>query len=68
MLLKILIPVSIIVKILEVFGLIEVVASYISGVMGVMGLPGEFGLVWATAMLTNIYGYFRYPLPSKNYF
>ena len=56
MLLKILIPVSIIVKILEIFGLIEVVASYISGVMGIMGLPGEFSLVWATAMLTNIYG------------
>lgn len=56
MLLKILIPVSIIVKILEVYGLIEVVASYLSGAMGIMGLPGEFGLVWSTALLTNIYG------------
>lgn len=56
MLLKILIPVSIIVKILEMYGLIEVIASYLSGAMGLMGLPGEFGLVWSTALLTNIYG------------
>lgn len=55
-LLKIMIPVSIIVKILVELGLIEVIGNYLSPVMGVVGLPGEFGLVWATAMLTNIYG------------
>jgi hypothetical protein len=55
-LLKILIPVSIIVKILSEFGAIEFIGNYLSHAMGVVGLPGEFGLVWATAMLTNIYG------------
>ncbi|UCF49809.1 MAG: hypothetical protein JSU91_08680 [Thermoplasmatales archaeon] len=55
-LLKILIPVSIIVKILSEFGAIEIIGNYLSHAMGVVGLPGEFGLVWATAMLTNIYG------------
>jgi len=55
-LLKILIPVSIIVKILSELGAIEVIGDYLSHAMGVVGLPGEFGLVWATAMLTNIYG------------
>jgi len=54
-LLKILIPVSIIVKILAEFGLIEVIGEYLSPVMSFVGLPGEFGLVWATAMFTNIY-------------
>ena len=55
-LLKILIPVSIIVKILSEIGAIEIIGNYLSHAMGVVGLPGEFGLVWATAMLTNIYG------------
>ena len=55
-LLKILIPVSIIVKILSELGAIEIIGDYLSYAMGVVGLPGEFGLVWATAMLTNIYG------------
>ena len=55
-LLKILIPVSIIVKILSELGAIEIIGNYLSHAMGFVGLPGEFGLVWATAMLTNIYG------------
>jgi len=55
-LLKILIPVSIIVKILSELGAIEIIGNYLSHAMGIVGLPGEFGLVWATAMLTNIYG------------
>jgi hypothetical protein len=55
-LLKILIPVSIIVKILNELGAVEIIGDYLSHAMGVVGLPGEFGLVWATAMLTNIYG------------
>ena len=55
-LLKILIPVSIIVKILSELGAIEIISEAFTPVMGVVGLPGEFALVWATAMLTNIYG------------
>ena len=55
-LLKIMIPISIIIKILVEYGIIEIIGKNLSSVMGVVGLPGEFGLVWATAMLTNIYG------------
>jgi len=55
-LLKIMIPISIIVKILVEFGLINTIADLLSPIMGVVGLPGEFGLVWATALATNIYG------------
>ena len=55
-LLKIMIPISILVKILAYYGLIEVIGEYLSPVMNVVGLPGEFGIVWATAMITNIYG------------
>lgn len=53
---KILIPVSIIVKILAELGAIDIMGEALTPAMGVVGLPGEFGLVWATAMLTNIYG------------
>jgi hypothetical protein len=55
-LLKIMIPVSIIVRVLDYFGLIEVIGENLSPLMGVVGLPGDFGLVIATAMITNIYG------------
>ncbi len=53
---KIMIPISIIVKILAYFGLIETIGKALSPVMGIIGLPGEFGLVWATTLVTNIYG------------
>lgn len=55
-LLKIMIPVSIIVKILAEFGLIEVIGRGLAPLMNIVGLPGSVGLVWATAMITNIYG------------
>jgi hypothetical protein len=48
-------PVSILVKILSHFGIIETISRGISPVMGLMGLSGEMGIVWATAMTTNIY-------------
>jgi hypothetical protein len=53
---KIMIPISIIVKILEYLGLIDQIGDFLSPFMQYMGLPGETGLVWATAMITNIYG------------
>jgi hypothetical protein len=55
-LLKIMIPISIIVKILEDFGAIEIIGQNLSPAMGIVGLPGDFGLVIATAMIANIYG------------
>jgi hypothetical protein len=55
-LLKIIIPISIIVKILIEFGLIKIIAEVLTPIMELLGLPGEFGLIWATALATNIYG------------
>ena len=55
-LLKIMIPISIIVKILSELGLIKIIGNALAPVMNLIGLPGDFGLVWATAMATNIYG------------
>ncbi len=55
-LLKIMIPISILVKILSELGLIKIIGNALAPVMNLIGLPGDFGLVWATAMATNIYG------------
>jgi hypothetical protein len=53
---KIMIPVSILVKLLEYFDLIQYIGKALSPLMRCIGLPGEMGLVWATTMITNIYG------------
>jgi spore maturation protein SpmB len=56
MMLKILIPVSIVVKILQETGAIVYLGIALSPLMKVVGLPGEIGLVWGTAMITNLFG------------
>ncbi|NCD25672.1 MAG: hypothetical protein EOL86_08790 [Deltaproteobacteria bacterium] len=53
---KIMIPILIVVKILQELDLIAWVALPLGPVMELVGLPGEMGLVWATAMINNIYG------------
>ena len=49
------IPILIGVKILQEAGLIAYLALPLDPVMQLMGLPGETGLVWATAMVNNLY-------------
>lgn len=56
LLFKIMIPVSIIVKILQEIGAVEVIGEALSPLMQLVGLPGEMGLVWATGMITNLFG------------
>jgi len=53
---KIMIPIIIVVKILQELGLIVWLAKPLAPVMQLVGLPGEMGLVWATALVNNIYG------------
>lgn len=55
-LVKILLPVSLAIKILQDFGLIDSLAKIFSPIMNLVGLPGKLGIVWVTSMLTNIYG------------
>ncbi|MFO7784482.1 MAG: hypothetical protein R6V25_07615 [Desulfatiglandales bacterium] len=52
---RIMIPVLIVVKVLKELGMIRYLAVPLEPVMGLVGLPAEMGLVWATAMLNNIY-------------
>lgn len=52
---KVMIPIVILVKVLQEFDLIQYVAMPLKPVMGLMGLPAEMGLVWAGAILNNMY-------------
>ncbi len=53
---RIMVPVIIIVKVLSELGLVKYIAFAFAPVMKLVGLPGEMGLVWATAVITNMYG------------
>ena len=57
-LVKVTVPVIIITKVLEELGLIIYLSRALEPVMSIMGLPGELGLVWATGLLTSLYGAF----------
>ena len=52
---KVMVPVIILVKMLKEFGLISYLAAPLAPAMRLVGLPGEMGLVWATAIINNIY-------------
>ncbi len=53
---KLMVPVIIIVKLIEELGGIQTISTILEPVMQLVGLPASTGLVWATTMLTNIYG------------
>lgn len=54
-LLKVMVPALIAVKILDMLGGTAWLAWLLSPLMHLVGLPETMGIVWATAMLTNIY-------------
>lgn len=53
---RVMVPVIIVVKVLQEFGVIKYIGVILAPVMRLVGLPGDMGLVWATAMITNMYG------------
>lgn len=53
---KIIVPISILTRFLEEWGVIDQIGLWLAPVMELVGLPGQLGLVWATALVTNIYG------------
>lgn len=54
-LLKIMLPVLVLVRVLEEFGGTYYLSLVLSPLMEMVGLPAEMGLVWAAALLVNIY-------------
>ncbi|MCK9164154.1 MAG: hypothetical protein M0O93_07395 [Bacteroidales bacterium] len=53
---KIMIPVSILIKILQETNAMPFIGSLFEPLMYPLGLPGEMSIVWVTAMISNIYG------------
>lgn len=53
---RIMVPVIIVVKILSELGAVKYIAAGLSPLMDIVGLPGAMGIVWATTLLTNLYG------------
>jgi len=52
---KILIPFVFIIKLLEVTGIVDLIAKAFTPLMGLIGLPTELGIIWVTAIVINIY-------------
>lgn len=53
---KLMIPIIIAVKIIDELGGIQYIALFLEPLMQLVGLPSSMGLVWASTILTNIYG------------
>lgn len=51
----VMVPVMVVVKILQEAGLVDTLAAPLGPVMALVGLPAGMGLVWATAVVNNIY-------------
>ena len=54
-LLKITIPISLVVTLLQHFGVLNVVSEWLSPAFGIIGLRGEAALVFLTGVFLNIY-------------
>ncbi len=54
-LLKVMVPAIIIVKALDMLGATALLGSMLAPIMQFVGLPEQMGVVWATAILTNVY-------------
>ena len=52
---KILIPFVFIIKFLEIIGVVDLIAGVFEPLMSLIGLPAEFGIIWVTALVVNIY-------------
>jgi len=53
---KIMIPILILIKVIEALGGILLLSQLLGPIMASVGLPDSMGLVWATTLLTSIYG------------
>jgi len=55
LLMKLMVPALIVVKALDTFGGTRLLAAMLEPLMYLVGLPADVGIVWAAALLTNIY-------------
>ena len=53
---KVIVPIILLIRLLDQLGLVKYLGIALAPVMKLVGLPGQTGLVWATTMVTNLYG------------
>lgn len=53
---KLMVPVSIIIRLIQEFGVLPYLSGVLEPVMNVVGLPAETAIVWLSSMVVNIYG------------
>ena len=53
---KLMIPVSIVIRLIQEFGVLPYISGVLEPVMGIVGLPPETAIVWMSGMVVNIYG------------
>jgi hypothetical protein len=53
---RLMVPIILLMKLAEELGLVGMLSAALQPVMQAVGLPGAMGLVWATALVTNLYG------------
>ena len=53
---KVIVPIIILIRLLDQLGVVKYLGIALAPVMELVGLPGQTGLVWATTMVTNLYG------------
>lgn len=53
---KVMLPVMVVVQVGQEFGLVDLVGHFIAPAMALLNLPPEAGIIWATTLLTGIYG------------
>jgi len=54
-LLKIMLPILFVVRFIELMGWVKHLSYLVEPTMSLMGLPGEVGFVWMSAMVSNVY-------------
>ena len=52
---KVILPVIIVIRVLELLGAIPYLAKFLEPITGFIGIDGSLGLVWMAAILVNIY-------------
>ncbi|MEP4434604.1 MAG: nucleoside recognition domain-containing protein, partial [Hyphomicrobiales bacterium] len=55
---KVMIPIMVLVRIAEAYGVVDAMGPALEPIMGLMGLPAETGIVWVSALLVGIYAGF----------
>ncbi|MGB6006687.1 nucleoside recognition domain-containing protein [Castellaniella sp.] len=53
---RIMVPVMVVVYVADRFGLVRLAGESLAPAMALLGLPPQAGIIWATTIITNIYG------------